>query len=845
MTSTYRAHPSRATAGTPRRPRWAVGVAVLAALVVLVPLAPTVVVAQEADPDRPGRVLVVSIPRLTWDRVVDHEPEHLTGFLAESAVGNLSLRTIGPRTSLGAAYVTIGAGNRAGVAGADAGRVMPVTDRFENGSAGDAFLRRTGQRTEAEIIHLSIASVQSRNARYLYGAEPGALGSALVEAGITPVVVANTDVQAAPDAEVATDPLFPTGEPGEGSAESEAPLFPADGPGVGLVEPVQSENRPAGLAMMTGDGEIPVGHVDRSLLIRDRTAPFGVRLGAERVVTAVEERWREDSVALVELSDLERADWYRSRADGDQARQLVDDALEQSDQLLGRLLDLAGPDDLVMVVAPAAPRRGETLTPVAVRGPGFESGILTSGTTRRPGYVTLPDLAPSILHELDVAEPTSMSGSPMAASNDGDLAPARYERFVELNDATRFRDQTVGPITVALVVLQVVFCALALLALQRDVPWARRLARGLALFTISVPVVSFALGALPFHRAGFWPFTLSLVVVSTALAAASLALGQRASVHRRGVAMTIVPLVLTYVVLAVDITTGGRLQINTVFGYSPVVAGRFAGFGNPAYSLFSMAAVLIACSAWVLLDGDRAPSRRRWLVAGIVALFSVTVVLDGHPALGSDVGGVLSIIPAAFVVVWLLLGRRLRAGAVLAGVAITGAVVAAFAALDLARPVSEQTHLARLVRTTFGDEEGGGLVTVIERKINANLNILTTSVWTWTIPLALILLLRFTWRRPRIFDDRLDDRPATQAVLWGGIAMCVFGTAVNDSGIAVPAVMFTLFLPYVVCLALAPPIADDAEPVRSPAEPGPTATDDRDGPTAADGDQRDLVGSAS
>lgn len=843
MTPTPRAHQRRATEPTLRR-RWAAIAACLTALVVLVPVV-SPASAQTDRRERPSRVLIVTVPRLTWDRVVDDAPEHLTEFLTEAAVGNLSLRTIGPRTSLGAAYATIGAGNRAGVAGADAGRVMPVTDRFENGSAGDAFLRRTGQRTEAEIIHLSIAAVQSRNARYLYGAEPGALGSALVDAGITPVVVANTDVQAAPDAEIATDPLFPTGEPGEGSAESEAPIFPSDGPGAALVEPVQSENRPAGLAVMTREGEIPVGHVDRSLLIRDRTAPFGVRLGAERVVTAVEERWSEDSVALVELSDLERADWYRGRADGGQARQLVDDALRQSDELLGRLLDLSGPDDLVMVVAPAAPRSGETLTPVAVRGPGFESGVLTSGTTRRPGYVTLPDLAPTVLHELGVAEPASMSGSPMAASNDGDLSPARYERFVELNDATRFRDQTVGPITVALVVLQVVFCALALLALQRDVPWARRLARGLALFTISVPVVSFVLGLLPYHRAGFWPFTLSLIVASTALAVLSLGLGRRASARHRGVAMTIVPLVLTYLVLALDITTGGRLQINTVFGYSPVVAGRFAGFGNPAYSLISMAAVLIACSAWVLLDGDRTASRRRGLVAGIVALFSVTVVLDGHPALGSDVGGVLSIIPAAFVVVWLLLGRRLRVGAVLGGLAITGTVVAAFAALDLARPVSEQTHLARLVRTTFGGEEGGGLVTVIERKINANLNILTTSVWTWTIPLALILLLRFTWRRPRIFDDRLDDRPATQAVLWGGIAMCLFGMAVNDSGIAIPAVMFTLFLPYVVCLALTPSVADDDDDVGPGGlrgGPEPSATGDQDPPVTGDGDH-ELAGS--
>jgi hypothetical protein len=73
-------------------------------------------------------------------------------------------------------------------------------------------------------------------------------------------------------------------------------------------------------------------------------------------------------------------------------------------------------------------------------------------------------------------------------------------------------------------------------------------------------------------------------------------------------------------------------------------------------------------------------------------------------------------------------------------------------------------------------------------------------------------------RRPRILEDRLPDDATTRATLWGGICMCVLGMAVNDSGIAVPAVMFTLFLPFVMHQVLtdpiAPPSADDdaAEP---------------------------------
>lgn len=775
--------------------------------------------AQESrDPDRP-RVMIISVPRLTWELLAGEEPEHLMEFLGESPVGNMSLRTIGPRTALGAAYTTIGAGNRAGVNNADAGRVMRVTDRFENGSAGDAFNRRTGEVTEAEIIHLSIESVQARNSRYLYGAEPGALGSALVEAGIRPVVIANTDTQADPDAEVVTDPLFPTGEPIDES-ESEAPVVGQGGNVV--VEPVQSENRPAGLALMTNEGEVAAGKVDRSLLVLDRTAPFGVRLRRDRVMTSAAELWDDRSLLLVELSDLERADWYRPRSSNEQANVHRREALAHTDELFGDLLTLAGPDDLVILVSPAAPRSGETLTPFAIRGPGFESGQLTSGTTRRPGYVTLPDIAPTVLKELGIDEPTSMSGSPIAASNNGDLATGRYDRFMELNQATKFRDDTVGGITIALVVLQVVFCALALYALHRNLRRSQLIAGGLALFTISVPVVTFLLGLFPFHRHSSALYVLALTFGALLLAGVSAALGSRLSDRHRAVGVTVLPLALTWIVLAIDITTGGRLQVNTIFGYSPVVAGRFAGFGNPAYSLFSMSAVLLSCAAWVLLDAETERSRRRPLATAIVILFLTTVVLDGHPSFGADVGGVLSIIPAAIVVLWLLLEKRFNLRAVALAAGLTLAAVAAFAAIDLARPVSEQTHLARLVSSVFGSDDGSGLLTVLERKLNANLNILKSSAWTWTIPLALVLLVRVTWRRPEWMASRLDRSASTTAALWGGIAMCAFGMAVNDSGIAIPAVMFTLFLPYVVLLAVDPG-EETVEESTSESDPEPVA----------------------
>ncbi|MBX3285137.1 MAG: hypothetical protein KF703_07315 [Actinobacteria bacterium] len=775
----------------------------LVALLVVAPLwgVPSAAQAQSSASDRPGRVLVVTIPRLTWQQVADGDLPHLSAFLEQSAVGDLSLRTIGPRTALGEAYTTIGAGNRAGARDGDAGRMLEAGEGYENGTAAQAYERRTGWPVAGDLLQLSIPAITALNDRYLYGAEPGALGSALAGAGFTAAVVGNGDVELSSASPVTFDPAAPTGEPNDDDNNMDSQI--GQGPSAtASIEPVSGESRPAGLALMDRRGQVPVGSITRNLLRRDPAAPFGVRMSSEAVLDAFDEVWDRDVVALVELSDVERADQYRSRTDGRQGRALVDAAVARSDRLLGQLLERTGPDDLVVVASPAAPRSGETLTPIAIRGPGFSSGTLTSGTTRRTGYVTLPDVAPTILEQLGVAPPDSMTGSAISAGNDGDTGSGRYERFLEQNRATAFRDSSVTTITITFVVLQILLALLALGAVVLGTPLLRRLALGLGLVVMSTPVVSFALGIGRIYRIGFWPYVLAMYVGAALVAVLATRLGRLVDDVRRPVLVATVPVALTYALLVIDISTGGRLQLNTIFGYSPLVAGRFAGFGNPAYSLLSMGTVLLSCSLWALFDGDRPGPTRTRLVVAVIGLFLLTVVMDGHPGLGSDVGGVLSIIPTAFLVVWLLLGRAVRPRLVAVSGAVTLAALALFAAIDLSRPESEQTHLGRLVRSVAGSEGGAGLGTVLERKVNSNLTVLTNSIWTLTIPLALVLVVVLLVAPPERLRARVPDTTWMRACLWGGLTMCVLGMAVNDSGIAIPAVMFLLFVPYVLLQVL-------------------------------------------
>jgi hypothetical protein len=139
--------------------------------------------------------------------------------------------------------------------------------------------------------------------------------------------------------------------------------------------------------------------------------------------------------------------------------------------------------------------------------------------------------------------------------------------------------------------------------------------------------------------------------------------------------------------------------------------------------------------------------------------------------------------------------------AVAIGVA-TIVAIGVFAAIDLSRPEEDRTHLGRLVDRVLADDGGGGFLDVIQRKLTTNLNILTSSIWTLTIPFALGLLIYLARRRSGFLRDLQEGVPGIRPMLAGGLLVAVLGFALNDSGVAVPAMMFAILLPYLTYVLL-------------------------------------------
>ena len=297
-----------------------------------------------------------------------------------------------------------------------------------------------------------------------------------------------------------------------------------------------------------------------------------------------------------------------------------------------------------------------------------------------------------------------------------------------------------------------------------------------ALGLLAVPLGLWLAGLMPFFSLGAAWYVAFIVGVAAGVATVA-SLGFRRNVFDPVIAV----LSALVSLLVVDIATGAHLQLNTAFGYSPTIAGRFAGIGNLAYAILGAAAVFLAG-----LLAHRIPGRNGRITA--VVLLGVVCLVDGLPFLGADVGGMLSLVPASAVMVWLLLGKRIRVRTVLIGGAVTVAVVLAVGFLDLMRPASSRTHLGRLFER-IGNQGWDGLWVILRRKAESNLGVLGLSIWTLLIPVLFVLLGFLLYRAPGRLRDVKRAIPEIHATLVGFGVLAVLGFALNDSGIAIPGVM--------------------------------------------------------
>ncbi|MEO6712850.1 MAG: hypothetical protein ABIM89_05395 [Mycobacteriales bacterium] len=468
-------------------------------------------------------------------------------------------------------------------------------------------------------------------------------------------------------------------------------------------------------------------------------------------------------------------------------------ALTQVDQLVAEVEKTLTAQD-ILLIAGLSDRPGDFshLRVAMAVGGRYEPGRLRSALTRRAGFVQLIDLGPTILELRGVRRNEETVGRPWTRASSA--AESLDEAVAELVDADRAADgyrRYVPPFFLLLVLVQVLLYGGAYLALRRSNSERRAgvlsVTRNAALAFAAVPAATYLAHLAPWWR---YPIGYLIAVVATVVGLMVLA-ATRGPWRRRPFGPEGFVAGTTFVVIAIDLLTGARLQLSSLAGYSPVVAGRFAGVGNVAFAVFATSALLFAVALCVGATPRRA-------VAGVAGVGAIAIVIDGSPLWGSDFGGVLALVPAFAVLAILVSSRRLSRGIILATAVGAVAVVGAFALADYARPADSQTHLGRFV----GQLLHGGAGPVVRRKAQANLRLLTRSVLTLVVPLAVAFVSVVLLRPVGGLRRALDAIPVLRSGFISVLVMSLAGFVFNDSGVAVPALALSVAVPLALATSM-------------------------------------------
>ncbi len=477
------------------------------------------------------------------------------------------------------------------------------------------------------------------------------------------------------------------------------------------------------------------------------------------------------------------------------------------DARIGQVIDAApnGADFIVASLSDAG--RTERLRLVVARGPDFGPGQLYSPSTRQPGLVQAQDLTTTTLSLVHVPVPPGLGGATLqsgtAPDNSEDRSRARLQALVDYDEASFEVHSLVPPFFMVFAYGQLAIYLYVLLVWKgrlgsagtriRSLTWVRRVAVGAA----SVPAATFLANLVPWWR---FPIPMISVVAAVALFAAIIsALALTGPWAHSRIGPLIVVSAVTMAVLAGDVMTGSRLQLSSLMGLQPVVGGRYYGMGNVTFSLFATSALLLATAlASIVIDVNRTRAAAIVVIVGTAA-----VLVDGAPFWGADGGGPPALVPGLAYLVLAILGIRMTWGRIaLIGLGSVG-LFFLIAFLDWLRPPASRTHLGAFIQAIID----GNALDIVVRKGQQNLSILTGNMpLTLLVPAALLFVF-YVLARPTSWGSRSLQRSyeAVSTLRPGLIALVVtvtIGFAINDSGVAIPAVCATVAVPLIVSVAV-------------------------------------------
>lgn len=711
-------------------------------LVILCSLMPALAWASGGETEQ-RKVILVICDYLKADDLNRTELTHLHNFFGEGGIALLNTNTAGARNRQNAA-ATISAGRVALSSGTEP-LVFGPRENIRGEDPLVLFQARTGFTPEqGNLVVLDLPSIQWANKKDQNRAEPGALGDALHSKGLKTAAIGNSDL-----------------------------------PGVPL------SNRSAALIAMDRKGIIDCGNVSEEVLNYDPSDPLGHRTNYPKLKKIFLQLYSQTDFMVIDLGDLARLEHKRQHLTPRVYLQEREKILREYNEFIGLLMEKTDLSQSLCLVATTIPTMEEDSDKryfgfIGAQGKDLKEGLLLTPTTRKPGVITLLDIAPSIGSFLQVAPDSLYIGRPWHV----EPTKNNLAEMQNIEKRTVFASFLRPPLVKGYVLLHLIVLASVLFFLVFD-PRKGNYLGPLLLALIAVPI-TLLLTCLT-DTTDLWLYMVLCLVIDVVLVLISIWLARDKNYDS-----LIFLCLATVIALLVDTISGGHLQRFSVLSYDPMGGARFYGIGNE-YMGVLMGATITGVS--LLVTRLKKRPAVQYFVAG--ALFLSVLIVLGAPWWGSNFGGFVASLIAFGYTFLRLFQIKVRPRDILIGLSVIGLLGGGVFIIDYMRPLEMRSHFGQFA---FSVQTSGlsAVKEVIIRKLAMNYKLIKYTIWTRVLLSSLLALGILFYRPVGIFKRLLTKNPAIAAGLTGGVLGAFTALIFNDSGIvaAATAIIFpaaTLF----------------------------------------------------
>ncbi|SES94531.1 hypothetical protein [Anaerobranca gottschalkii] len=689
---------------------------------------------------QPHRTFIIVVDRVLPQHLIEYGGESLQKILTNSAWAILSNATARGKSSENQA-MTIGAGSRA---------LAPYGNYFFN--KGEVYEGIYAERIyhtfnnfrlrEEMTFNPYINNIQYINSNLSHTVEVGKMADLLKEQGIKRVVIGNSD-----DFDI---------------------------------------KRHASAILMDSNGVVDYGIIDERILKKNDKIPGGSSTDYDKVIEYLQYYLPKGNIFVIDTGDTHRIDEYYRFYQPERLEQLREEIIKEMDILFTYLLNVMEERDHLYLLTLNAPlsyrEEGENIPVIYHYQKGGKEGILTAPSTKRPGVITTLDLAPSILNNYGIKDPT-FYGSVMDIIEMKEHQSFIFARLKQINTVFNQRPITIRIYIVITIVIVVAF--LINLKLQ-SIPM--EYFSSLILTAMAGPLI-FLLMPI------FGPLPLVPYLITFYLLCAITAFMIRRYI-KNPISGIITLSGITLSAILVDTMFNSFLQKQSILGYDVIAGARFYGIGNEYMG------VIIGSSIIATFPLLQRPERKKWLYL----IYGTIAIIMMAPFWGTNFGGTLSL-AVTFAVA--LIDIKEGKGSVKYLLALGIVFVLALTAMITINVISQdQTHIGRI----FSGENANRLEEIllaITRKLSTNWRLIRFSIWSRIFAVLLVSTIIIGFYPPKKFSFVKEKHyyRGIKAILAGSLAALFL----NDSGIVAAATaMIFLALPILYVFSL------DNSPSNSP-----------------------------